>query len=372
MECIAGRARVVSPWEVEVDGRRLSARAIVIATGAAPTVPALPGLDGVDYLTTETVWGLRERPRRLLVLGGGPVGCELAQAFARVGSTVTIVQRAAHLLPREDADAAALVAQAFAADSINVLTGHRGVRVEARDGGHMLVCEDAAGDAVEIGFDRLLLALGRTPRVHGFGLEELGVRIDTHGQVAADASMQTSIPTIRVCGDAAGPFQFTHAAAHQAWFAAVNALLAPWWSFRASHAVLPWCTFTDPEVARVGLSETEARERGLAVEVTRYELADLDRAIADGDTTGFVKVLTTPGRDRILGATIVGRHAGETIAEFVLAMKHGLGLRKLLATIHVYPTWMEANKAVAGAWQRAHAPQRALRLMERLQRWRRN
>ena len=372
VDCIAGRARVLSPWEIEVDGRRLSARELIIATGARPTVPPLPGLETVPYLTSDTVWDLRDAPRRLLVLGGGPVGCELAQAFARLGCSVTLVQKGARLLPREDADASAEIEAAFAAEGIEVRTGHRAVRVEAGDGagGAQLVCATDEGE-VRIAFDRLLLALGRTPNTTGFGLEALDVRMAPGGTLAADAFMRTSVPSIRVCGDVAGPYRFTHVAAHQAWHAAINAMLAPWWAFRTSYAVIPWCTFTDPEVARVGLSEAEARERGVAFEVTRFPLDELDRAIADSDTRGYVKVLTVPGRDRILGATVVGRHAGETIAAFVLAMRHGLGLGKLLSTIHVYPTRMEANKYVAGAWRRAHAPERLLRLAARFQRWRR-
>jgi pyruvate/2-oxoglutarate dehydrogenase complex dihydrolipoamide dehydrogenase (E3) component len=372
VDCIAGRAQVLSPWEVDVDGRRLSARELIIATGARPTVPTLPGLESVPYLTSDTVWDLREAPGRLLVLGGGPVGCELAQAFARLGCTVTVVQKGARLLPREDADASAEVEAAFAAEGIAVHTGHRAVRVEPGDGVQCahLVCASGDGE-VRIPFDRLLLALGRTPNTRGFGLETLDLRVEPGGTLTADAFMRTSVPTIRVCGDVAGPYQFTHVASHQAWHAAVNALLAPWWSFRTSYAVVPWCTFTDPEVARVGLSEAEARERSVAFEATRFPMDDLDRAIADSDTRGYVKVLTVPGRDRILGATVVGRHAGETIAPFVLAMRHGLGLGKLLSTIHVYPTRMEANKYVAGAWRRAHAPERLLRVAARFHRWRR-
>jgi pyruvate/2-oxoglutarate dehydrogenase complex dihydrolipoamide dehydrogenase (E3) component len=370
VEVIEGSARLVSPWEVEVDGRRLSARSIVIATGARPLVPRLPGLDAVEYLTSDTLWTLRELPRRLVVLGGGPIGAELAQCFARFGSEVTIVEMAPRLLPREDADAAAEVESRFRAEGLRLATAHRAVRVESGDDGPRLVCEHE-GVEVALPFDRLLVALGRQANVEGFGLEALGVALSERGTVAVDGLLRTNFPNIYACGDVAGPYQFTHVASHQAWYAAVNGLLAPFWSFSADYRVIPWATFTEPEVARVGLSEDEARARGIACEVTKYGIDDLDRAIADGAEHGFVKVLTVPGKDKILGATIVGAEAGNLVAEFVLAMKHGLGLNKILGTIHIYPTMMEANKYAAGNWKRAHAPQGALRLAERVFAWRR-
>jgi pyruvate/2-oxoglutarate dehydrogenase complex dihydrolipoamide dehydrogenase (E3) component/uncharacterized membrane protein YdjX (TVP38/TMEM64 family) len=372
VDVIEGEARLVSPWEVEVAGRRISARTIVIATGARPLVPTISGLDAIDALTSDSVWSLRELPARLLVLGGGPIGCELAQCFARFGAKVHLVEMAARLLPREDAEVGALVADRLANDGVFVASGHKALRVEpAADGlGGSLVAE-SGGAEVRIDFDRVLLALGRTPNTSGFGLEELGVALGPRGHVAVDGLLRTSFPNILVAGDVAGPYQFTHMASHQAWYAAVNGLLAPFWSFKVDYRVVPWVTFTDPEVARVGLSEEEARAQGIAVEVTRYGIDDLDRAIADGNDEGFVKVLTPPGRDRILGACIVGAHAGELLPEFVLAMKHGLGLNKILGTIHVYPTMNEANKYAAGVWKRANAPQRALRLAERYFAWRR-
>jgi pyruvate/2-oxoglutarate dehydrogenase complex dihydrolipoamide dehydrogenase (E3) component/uncharacterized membrane protein YdjX (TVP38/TMEM64 family) len=372
VDVIQGDARLVSPWEVEVGGRRLSARSIVLATGAEPLVPGIPGLDGVPYVTSDTLWDLRTLPARFAVLGGGPIGCELAQAFARLGSTVTVVEMAPRLLPREDADAAAELATRFGREGIRIAAGHRAVRVE-RDpsgGGGTLVCEHG-GRELPIPFDTLLVALGRKARVAGFGLEELGVRVRENGTIDADPLLRTTFPNVLVCGDATGPFQFTHVASHQAWYAAVNGLLAPLWSYRADYRVIPWCTFTEPEVARVGLSEDEARDQGVAVEVTRYGIDDLDRAIADSAAEGFVKVLTAPGSDRILGVTVVGAHAGELIAEWVMAMKHGLGLEKVLGTIHVYPTLMEANRFAAGAWKRAHASARALRFAETFFAWRR-
>ena len=370
VEVITGEARIVSPWEVEVDGKRLSARSLIIATGARPLVPAIPGLDGVAYLTSENLWELRSLPKRLLVLGGGPIGCELSQAFARLGSDVTQVEMAPRLLPREDADAAAEVESRFRAEGVRVMTGCKALRVERDGDGDRLVCEKD-GEEVALPFDRLLLALGRKANVEGFGLQELGVEIRKNGTVEADPFLQTSFPNILVAGDVTGPYQFTHVCAHQAWYASINALLSPLWRFKADYRVIPWATFTDPEVARVGLSEDEARAQGIAVEVTRYGLDDLDRAIADSADHGFVKVLTPPGKDRILGATIVGEHAGDLLAEFVLAMKHGLGLNKLLGTIHIYPTLSEANKYAAGAWKRANAPQGLLQFAARYFAWRR-
>jgi pyruvate/2-oxoglutarate dehydrogenase complex dihydrolipoamide dehydrogenase (E3) component/uncharacterized membrane protein YdjX (TVP38/TMEM64 family) len=370
VDVVQGEARLVSPWEVEVDGRRISARSLIIATGARPLVPPIPGLDTVAYLTSDNLWDLRQLPGRLVVLGGGPIGCELAQCFARFGSGVTIVEMAPRLLPREDADAAAEVASRFGSEGITLATAHKAVRVEAVGTGGRLVCE-TEGREVVFEFDRLLIALGRKANVEGFGLSELGVALTPRGTVAADGLMRTNFPNIHVCGDVAGPFQFTHVAAHQAWYASVNALLAPFWSFTVDYRVIPWATFCDPEVARVGLSEDEATAQGIPYEVTRYGLDDLDRAIADSSDHGFVKVLTVPGKDKILGASIVGEHAGDLLAEFVLAMKHGLGLEKLLGTIHTYPTLAEANKFAAGVWKRAHAPAAALRWAQRFFAWRR-
>ncbi len=370
VDVIQGEARIVSPWEVEVDGRRFSARSLILATGARPLVPPIPCLDQVEYLTSDTLWGLRTLPARLLVLGGGPIGCELSQAFARLGSSVTQVEMAPRLLQREDGDAAAAVTARLRDEGVNVATSHKALRVESDASGKRLVC-DHEGKEASFEFDVLLLALGRQANVEGFGLEELGVRLTERRTIEADELLRTNFPNIHVCGDATGPYQFTHVASHQAWYAAVNALLAPFWSFDVDYRVIPWATFTEPEVARVGLSEDEALERGIEVEVTRYGIDDLDRAIADGADEGFIKVLTAPGKDRILGATIVGAHAAELLAELVLAMKHGIGLNKLLGTIHVYPTMSEANKYVAGNWKRAHAPRAALLWAQRFFAWRR-
>lgn len=371
VDCIAGSAKIVSPWEVEVDGRRLSAQSIVVATGSQPVVPGIPGLDQIDFRTSDNLWSLETLPQKLVVLGGGPIGCELTQAFSRLGSNVTLVEMAPQLLGREDEDAATAVLKSLRdGDGVNVELSTKAVRFEG-DGASGTLVGEQDGNEVRYDFDCLLLALGRRANTGTAGLEDIGVAIDKRGTVQTDPLLRTNFPTISVCGDVAGPYQFTHVAAHQAWYAAVNSLFRPFWSFRTDYSVIPWCTFTSPEVARVGLSEAEAREQGIEVEVTRYGIDDLDRAITDGEAHGFVKVLTSPGKDKILGATIVGAHAGELIAEFVLAMKHGLGLNKLLGTIHIYPTMMEANKYVAGQWKRANAPEKLLDLLRRWFAWRR-
>ncbi|PIX74038.1 MAG: pyridine nucleotide-disulfide oxidoreductase, partial [Rhodocyclales bacterium CG_4_10_14_3_um_filter_68_10] len=377
VEVVHGHARIVDPWTVEVTAaeggtRRLTTRAIVIAAGARPFVPPLPGIEDAGVLTSDTLWEafakLDAPPERLVVLGGGPIGCELAQAMAQLGSGVILVEMAPRVLLREDEEVARCARASLERDGVDVLAGHKAVRCEREDGRKFLVVEhDGAERRIE--FDALLCAVGRAARLSGFGLEELG--IPASRTVTTNEYLETLYPNIYAAGDVAGPYQFTHAAAHQAWYAAVNALFGDFKRFRVDYAALPSTTFIDPEVARVGLNEQEAREQGIAVEVTRYGLEDLDRAIADGVTQGFVKVLTVPGKDRILGVTLVGEHAGELIAEFVLAMKHGLGLNRILATIHSYPTLAEANKYAAGEWKRAHAPQRVLRWLERYHAWRR-
>ena len=375
VDVVQGHARIASPWSVLLtlpDGstRTLTTRSIVIATGAAPFVPPLPGLAEAGVLTSDTVWGLRELPKRLVVMGGGPIGCELAQCFARLGSAVTQVEMAPRVMLREDIEVSELVAAALREDGVELLTGHQALRCDVVDGTKRLIVK--AGETEKaIEFDQLLCAVGRSPRTTGFGLEELGIPITAKKTVETDAYLQTLLPNIYAVGDVAGPYQLTHTAAHQAWYAAVNALFGRFKRFKADYSVIPWATFTDPEVARVGLSEAEAKEKGIEVEVTRYGIDDLDRAIADGSAHGFVKVLTVPGKDRILGATIVGAHAGDLLAEFVLAMKHGLGLNKILGTIHIYPTLAEANKFAAGEWKRAHAPKALLKWVERFHDWQR-
>lgn len=375
VEVLQGHARITSPWTVQVrlaDGseQTLNTRNIVIATGASPFIPPIPGLQEAGFLTSDTIWGLTDMPPRLVVLGGGPIGSELAQSFARLGSAVTQVEMAPRLMVREDPEVSELVAASLRDDGVNVLTGHQAVRVEVVEGEKRLIVKRGE-EELPIAFDQLLCAVGRSPRVTGFGLEELGIALTPRKTIQTNAFLQTQYPNIYAVGDVTGPFQFTHTAAHQAWYAAVNALFGRFKRFKADYSVIPWATFTDPEVARVGLSETEAREQGVSYEVTRYGIDDLDRAIADGTAHGFVKVLTVPGKDKILGVTIVGEHAGDLLAEYVLAMKHGLGLNKILGTIHTYPTMSEANKYAAGEWKRAHAPQRVLGWLARFHAWER-
>lgn len=372
VECIEGTAKITSPWSVEIataqGTQTLSTRAIVIAAGARPFVPPIPGIEEVGYLTSDTVWNLRELPRRLVVLGGGPIGCELTQAFARFGARVTQVEMAPRIMLREDPEVSDLVAQRFRAEGIELLTGHRAKQFVIENGEKILIAECEGGD-VRIPFDALLCAVGRVANTTGYGLEELGIPTTKTRTVDTNEFLETLYPNIYACGDVAGPYQFTHTASHQAWYAAVNALFGDVKRFRADYSVIPWATFTEPEVARVGLNEQEAKEKGISHEVTVYGIDDLDRAIADEEAHGFVKVLTAPGKDRILGVTIVGEHAGDLIAEYVLAMKHGLGLNKLLGTIHIYPTLAEANKYAAGIWKRAHAPQKLLEWVGRYHAW---
>src|SRR3989344_4268631 len=370
VECVTGEAKIISPYEVQVNGQILTTKNIVIATGARPLVPKIPGLELVNPLTSDTIWNLRERPSKLVVLGGGPIGCELAQSFARLGSHVTLVEMSNRIMIREDEDVSDVVTTSFKSEGVRILTSHKALRIEKNENGARLICE-CSGQEVVIEFDQILLALGRRANVTGFGLEELGVEISNRGTVVANEFLQTTnFPNIYTCGDVTGPYQFTHTAAHQAWYVAVNALFSPFKSFKVDYRVIPWCTFSDPEVARVGLNEAEANEKGIKYHVTKYGIDDLDRAIADSEDHGFVKVLTVPGKDKILGVTIVGAHAGDLIAEYVLAMRHGLGLNKILGTIHIYPTFNEANKYAAGAWEQAQQPARMLQWGERVHRWR--
>jgi len=372
VDVVKGRARIVDPWTVEIareDGssERLSTRSIVIATGAEPFVPPIPGIESSGHLTSETLWDafaqMDEIPRRIAVLGGGPIGCELSQALARLGAQVTQIEQGKRVLAREDEEVSDLALAVLEQAGVTVLTGHEAVRFE--DGA--IIAQSAQGMA-RIEYDALIVAIGRKARLSGFGLEELGV--DTERTVNTDEFLATKFPNIYAAGDVAGPFQYTHAASHQAWYASVNALFGQFWRFKADYRVMPAVTFLDPEFARVGLNESEAKAQGVDYEITRYDIDDLDRAIAESETRGFVKVLTVPGKDAILGVTIVASHAGELLAEYVLAMKHGIGLNKILGTIHSYPTMAEANKYAAGDWKRAHKPEGLLGIVERYHRWR--
>jgi dihydrolipoamide dehydrogenase len=378
VECVRGSAVIRSPYCVEVDGRAINTRSIVIATGGQPAVPPIPGLREANYLTSDTLWELDELPKRLLVLGGGPIGCEMAQAFRRLGSEVTIVEMLPSLLIREDTEVSTTIANRFVAEGIRVLTGYRATRFEKRDDQAMAICQ-AAGDTgkdnadsgaqLEIHYDQVLVAIGRHAATRNLGLEELGIELNPNGTISVNDYLQATYPNIFACGDVAGPYQLTHAAAHQAWYCAMNALFGRFRKFRVDYSALPWAVFTDPEVARVGLSEQEAQRAGIEFEVTRYGIDDLDRAIADSEASGFIKILTPPGRDRILGVTIVGHHAGDLIAEFVNAMRNKRSLKTILNTIHIYPTLVEANRYAAGNWQKANLSPRLIEIASCYNRW---
>ena len=375
VECLTGTAKIVSPWAVEftaADGAKqiLTTKNIVISAGARPLVPPIPGLAECGYLTSDSVWNLRELPKRLVVLGGGPIGSELTQCFARFGAQVSQVEMAPRILMREDPEVSELVTKAFKKDGVAVLTGHKAKQVVVENGEKALICEHNGAD-VRLPFDQILVAVGRTANVTGYGLEELGIPTRPNKTIEANEYLQTLYPNIYACGDVTGPYQFTHVAAHQAWYAAVNALFGRFKKFKADYRVIPWATFTEPEVARVGLSESEAKEKNIPHEVTVYGLDDLDRAIADSEAHGFVKVITVPGKDTILGAMIVGDHAGDILIEFVTAMKYGLGLNKILGTIHTYPTLGEANKYAAGVWKRNHQPTKLLEWVAKFHAWER-
>ena len=368
VECLQGEAKIISPYMVEVNGDRLSTRNIVIAAGARPFVPPIPGIEEMAYLTSDTVWDLRELPQRLVVLGGGPIGCELTQAFARLGSQVTQVEMLPRIMIREDPEISEMVTESFRADGINLLLDHKAKQFYREEGRKILVCEHQGQD-VSIEFDQLLVAVGRKANTQGYGLEELGIPLTKTGTLEVNEFLQAHYPNIYAVGDVAGPYQFTHTAAHQAWFASVNSLFGNFKKFKVDYSVIPWATFTEPEVARVGINELEAKQQNIAYEVTTYGIDDLDRAIADEEAHGVVKVLTVPGKDKILGVTIAGEHAGDLIAEYVMAMRHGIGLNKILGTIHIYPTLAEANKYAAGEWKRAHAPQTVLQWLQRFHGW---
>jgi pyruvate/2-oxoglutarate dehydrogenase complex dihydrolipoamide dehydrogenase (E3) component len=370
VECISGDAMIESPYTVKVNDRTINTKSIIIASGAGPLIPPIPGLETVDSVSSDTVWGLTELPPRLLVVGGGPIGCELAQAFNNLGSKVIQVDMATRIMPREDVEVSATVMKQFEKDGIDVLVDHKLLKFEKIEGENWMEAEHA-GKTVRVAFDCVLLAIGRKPNVEGFGLENLEMPLTPQGTVKVNDAMQTAYPNIYACGDVAGPFQFTHMASYQAWFASLNAMLGGLWRSKANYRVVPWATFTDPEVARVGLSELDAIEQKIPYDVTRYDMAHLDRALADGEAHGFVKVLTVPGKDKLLGATIVGYHAGEMIGEFVFAMTHNMGLGKISAVTHIYPTSLEANKFTANAWRSARLPEKYFPLLEKYFRWRR-
>ncbi len=370
VECVQGEAEIIDPHTVKVGERTISTKSIIISTGARPFVPPIEGLDTIHYLTSDDVWQLDELPKRLVVLGGGPIGCELSQAFSKLGSDVTMVEMMDQLMGREDQDVAQHITAKFEKEGINVLTQHKAVKFVEQDGQKVLHCESPEG-AVQVPFDQVLIAVGRKPNTDQMPLQELGIKLRRNGTIETDEYLRTAVPNIFACGDVTGPYQFTHTASHQAWYATVNALFGFARKFKVDYRVIPWATFTMPEVARVGISEREAKEQKLDYQVTKYGIDDLDRAIADGEAHGFVKVITPTGKDTILGVTIVGHHAGDLISEYVLAMKYKLGLNKILGTIHLYPSLAEANKFVAGVWKRENQPHGLLKWVQKFHAWRR-
>ena len=370
VEVIQGAATLTSPYSVEVNGKTLSAKNIIIAAGAQPFIPPIKGIDKITPLTSDTLWSLQTQPRKLLVLGGGPIGCELAQSFARLGSEVTQVEMLPRLMIREDEEVSQFVQRRFETEGVRVLCEHKAIEFKTKNGNKSLICEHA-GNTVELEFDEVLVAVGRAARLEGFGLQELDVPISKRRTIEVNEYMQAGYPSLYACGDIAGPYQFTHTASHQAWYASVNALFGKFKKFKVDYSVIPWATFTDPEVARVGINKQDAAEQNIQYEVTRYPLDDLDRAIAEGEDQGFIEVLTKPGSDQILGATIVGNQAGELIAEFVFAMRHKLGMNKILSTIHIYPTRMEAVKFAAGNWKKASTKAWQLKWLKRFHGWQR-
>ncbi|MCB1176786.1 MAG: FAD-dependent oxidoreductase [Leptospiraceae bacterium] len=368
VECITGDAKIISPFEVQVGDKILTTKNIIIATGAEPLVPNIPGLQDVNYLSSENLWQLNKLPSKLLVLGAGPIGCELSQAFSRLGSNVTLVEMADRIMPREEKEVSEYITKIFEKEEINILSAHKLTSIKTVKSKNVAVLEKN-GKNFEVEFDEILLSLGRKARVTGFGLEELGIEISPKGTIEVNEFLQTKYPNIYACGDVAGPYQFTHTASHQAWYASVNALFGKFKKFKADYRVIPWTTYTDPEVAHVGLTESDAGTKGIEFEVSKFDISELDRAITDGEENGFIKVITELGSDKILGVTIVSQNAGELLAEYVLAMKYNLGLNKILGTIHSYPTMSEANKFVAGTWKKAHKPEKLLEYVEKYHKW---
>ena len=370
VECIQGAAKIISPWEVEVDGKVLTTQNITIATGASPFVPPIPGLDQIIPLTSENLWQLEELPKRMIILGGGPIGCEMAQSFNRLGSQVTQVEMMDRIMGIEDPEVSSIIEERFKSEGVNVLTKHKAKEIKV-DGDKKYLVAEFAGQDVEIEFDEILVAVGRRANIKGFGAEELGITLRQNQTIDANEYLQTNFPNIYVCGDVTGPFQLTHTASHQAWFCAVNALFGKLKKFKVDYSVIPWATYSDPEVASVGLNEQRAKREGIPYELTTYGIDDLDRAIADSEDHGVVRVLTEPGSDKILGATIVGNHASDLLLEFIAAMKHGFGLNKILGTIHIYPTMGEANKYLAGNWKRKQTSETVFKWLKRFHVWNR-
>jgi pyruvate/2-oxoglutarate dehydrogenase complex dihydrolipoamide dehydrogenase (E3) component len=368
VDVFLGMGRFAGPGAVEVAGKRLRFKKAVIATGTRPADPSIPGLAEAGYLTNETVFSLTERPRRLAVIGGGPIGCELAQAFRGLGCEVTLYHRAAHILNREDGDAAEIIQQSFIRDGIRLILNCQTNRVEKKNGAKVLFFEcEGKEESVEV--DEILVGVGRTPNVENLNLEAVGVQYNSKNGVVVNDRLQTTNPSIYAAGDVCLQYKFTHAADATARIVIQNALFGG--RKKVSVLTIPWCTYTDPEIAHVGMYEREAREKGIQVETFIRPLKEVDRAVTDGEEEGFVKVHVRKGTDKILGATIVARHAGEMISELTLAIVGGLGLKTLANVIHPYPTQAEAIKQVANLYNRTRLTPFVKSLFRRWLAWRR-
>ena len=367
VNCITGEAKIISPWEVEGNGKVITTKKIVIATGASPFVPPIKGIETTSILTSENLWDIRELPKKFIVLGAGPIGMEMAQAFSRLGSEVTVIERGDSIMSKEDEDASSVVLDSLRAEGVKIL-----LKTEALEfKGNTLVCGTDDGD-IELDFDQVLVAVGRKANTRGFGLEEIGVKLRDNGTIITDVYLRSNLPNVFACGDVAGNFQLTHTAAHEAWYASVNALFGRFKKFKRDYSAIPWATYTSPEVATVGRNEKALKDEGVEYEVYKYEIDDLDRAIADSTDYGFAKVLLKPGTDKILGATIVSSNASDLLIEFTSAMKNGFGLEAILGTIHPYPTMSEANKYLAGVWKNKTKPEKLLKYVEKLHKWERS
>lgn len=371
VDCLQGEAKVISPWEIEVNGKLLTTKNIVIATGARPWIPPIPGLHTVDPLTSDTLWELNELPKHFLVLGGGAIGLELAQAFLRLGSKVTLVERSSRLLEREDKEVSQWIEQKLRSEGVELLLSTQMIEFKKTEQQKVALCKTPTGEK-EIFFDQVLVAVGRKANTSGFGMDTLGVELTSTGAIQTNEFMQTNFPNIYACGDVTGRMQFTHTAAQQAWFSSMNSLLRPFYQFRNDESLIPWCIYTDPEIARVGLNEISAQQKNIPYVTTFYNIDHLDRALAEESAYGFVKILTKAKSDQILGVTLVGPSAGESLAEFVLAMKYNLGLNAILKTIHSYPTLSEANKMAAGVWRKSQLSERLLKISELFNKWQRS
>lgn len=374
VKCVKGEAHFEGLHTVRAAGQSFTAKSFIIATGASPFVPPIQGLNQVDYLTSDTLWNLRKKPEKLVIIGGGPIGLEMAQGFNRLGISVTLVESAPQVMGREDPDVAQWIGDKLKSEGVEILTSVKIEEVKKENGRATLHFRHQLQDK-QIPFSHLLVATGRKASVRGLGLEGLGVRLTKNSTIETNGFMATNHSHIYACGDVTGPFPFTHSASYQGTLAAIHALFSPlsrlpFVNLKASYTGLPWCTYTDPEVARCGLNETMAREKNISHEVIYLPLKELDRALTDGREEGFIKILTKKDSDKILGMTAVGAEAGNWTGEFVLAINQNIGLNQILKTVHAYPTLTEAAPRVAALWKKQQTSEKALRLLQKFHKWR--